>query len=77
MHDCSNCGCACYCHGDIDDCPVETIEYAYMHCTGCGCHDEDVDGFFDDDRDDGPYDSGPYESEWDWIIRAHDEHIAR
>jgi len=40
MHDCFQCGSACYCHGDIDDCQVETIEYAYDHCEGCGC-DED------------------------------------
>lgn len=47
MHDCVNCGCACYCHGDIDDCPVETIEYAYEHCTGCGCPEEleDIDDY--------------------------------
>ena len=42
MHDCSICGCACYCHGDIDDCQVETEEYAYMNCEGCGC-EEDYD----------------------------------
>jgi hypothetical protein len=42
MHDCFLCGQACYCHGDIDDCQVETVEYAYMNCEGCGCpEDED------------------------------------
>lgn len=48
MHDCSLCGCACYCHGDIDDCQVETIEYAYMHCDGCGCG-EDPHEFYEDE----------------------------
>jgi hypothetical protein len=43
MHDCSICGQACYCHGDIDDCQVETEEYAYMHCNGCGCHEDEFD----------------------------------
>ena len=40
MHDCSLCGCACYCHGDIDDCPVEDPAYAYEHCEGCGCEED-------------------------------------
>ena len=43
MHDCSVCGCACYCHGDLDDCQVETPEYAYMHCEGCGCEEYEPD----------------------------------
>lgn len=43
MHDCSMCGCACYCHGDIDDCVVETAEYSYMHCEGCGCEEDEPD----------------------------------
>jgi hypothetical protein len=84
MHDCVSCGCACYCHGDIDDCQVETIEYAYMHCEGCGCHedDEDCGGPYDDgdvygdDADlsgEAIFDYG--ESEWDWIVRVHDEWI--
>lgn len=47
MHDCVQCGCACYCHGDIDDCQVETIEYSYMHCDGCGCHEDDFDDGLD------------------------------
>jgi hypothetical protein len=33
MHTCPECGQACYCHGDIDDCEVETEEYAAAHCT--------------------------------------------
>lgn len=52
MHDCTYCGCACYCHGDIDDCQVETPEYADAHCTGCGCPEEDwfdADEPFEDD----------------------------
>lgn len=51
MHNCINCGGACYCHGDIDDCQVETEEYAYMHCTGCGCHEDDDAFELDDDED--------------------------
>lgn len=47
MHDCSKCGCACYCHGDIDDCSVEDPAYAYAACDGCGC-DEDEDWEYDD-----------------------------
>ena len=39
MHDCCICGCACYCHGDIDDCPVEHPSYSYMMCEGCGCEE--------------------------------------
>lgn len=79
MHDCSLCGCACYCHGDIDDCQVETVEYAYMHCDGCGCREDDE--FYDEDEDyhyGQPlhYDSTADESEWQWLVRAHDEHIA-
>jgi hypothetical protein len=52
MHDCAACGRACYRHGDLDDCEVETPEYAHAHCTGCGCEAEgaaDVDD--DDDRE--------------------------
>lgn len=82
MHDCSLCGCACYCHGDIDDCQVETVEYAYMHCDGCGCREDDFDDNYDDEDVDAYDPSGEaifdheYESEWDWIMRAHDEWIA-
>lgn len=54
MHDCINCGCACYCHGDIDDCQVETVEYAYDHCEGCGCAQEPDSGWPDDDPDEAP-----------------------
>lgn len=50
MHDCTGCGCACYCHGDIDDCVVETAEYSYMHCVGCGCAEDEM--FCDDGQDD-------------------------
>jgi hypothetical protein len=52
MHDCNYCGCACYCHGDIDDCPVETIEFAAEHCTGCGCEEQrlaEQDDLFEED----------------------------
>jgi hypothetical protein len=33
MHSCPECGQACYCHGDIDDCEVETEEYSSEYCT--------------------------------------------
>lgn len=51
MHDCADCGGACYCHGDIDDCQVETEEYSYMHCEGCGCDDDEdyEDDFYEDE----------------------------
>lgn len=83
MHDCSLCGCACYCHGDIDDCQVETVEYAYMHCDGCGCQDDPEEYYWSEGDEMDDYgepdhvyaDDGSYESEWDWIVRAHEEHI--
>lgn len=60
MHDCYRCGDACYCHGDIDDCPVETVEYAYEHCVGCGCEeDEEFDDDYDIDFDDMPASDEP------------------
>lgn len=59
MHDCIHCGCACYCHGDIDDCVVETVEYAYEHCEGCGCDPEPDSGWPDDERDETPTEKQP------------------
>ncbi len=62
MHDCIRCGGACYCHGDIDDCPVETVEYAYEHCISCGCSEDEEYEFFDDEPDEinpGPKDAQP------------------
>ncbi len=47
MHDCPDCGQACYCHGDIDDCVVETEAYSALHCTCCLGREER-------DDDDGP-----------------------
>ena len=35
MHCCPDCGQACYCHGDIDDCVVETEAYSAERCTCC------------------------------------------
>jgi hypothetical protein len=58
MHDCINCGCACYCHGDIDDCAVETVEYAYDHCEGCGCAQEPDGGWPDDEPESSAATSG-------------------
>lgn len=38
LHSCQNCGCACYCGGDIDDSDVGD------HCRiGCGCQEDDYD----------------------------------
>lgn len=60
MHDCYQCGGACYCHGDIDDCMVETEEYAYVHCTGCGeCADGEHPETLDDAYDGDPFDEVP------------------
>ena len=42
MHSCPECGQACYCGGDIDDCPVDTE--AEDNCEhGCGPEDDDLD----------------------------------
>lgn len=49
MHSCVACDGACYCHGDIDDCEVETPQYAWMNCTGCGCKEDGLEGFADVD----------------------------
>lgn len=46
MHACINCDGACYCHGDIDDCEVETREYSRARCIGCGC-DNEADSLWD------------------------------
>lgn len=58
MHHCPDCGQACYCHGDIDDCEVETPEYAAKHCVcafdrvnGCGAETVDHDEYVDLDDD--------------------------
>ena len=55
-HTCPDCGQDCYCHGDIDDCPVEDENYAYEHCVGCGdCgggpHDHLAFGIDDESED--------------------------
>lgn len=47
MHECPECGQACYCHGDIDDCVVETWEYSAEHCThfmepDCDANEDEV-----------------------------------
>ena len=35
MHTCPECGQACYCHGDIDDCEIESEADACVHeCEG-------------------------------------------
>ena len=39
MHYCPVCGQACFCHGDIDDCVVETEAYSSAHCL-CECEGE-------------------------------------
>lgn len=60
MHDCISCGCACYCHGDIDDCQVEHPRYSAMHCTGCGCEEDPLfDEWEHDYSDDAPAQSPP------------------
>jgi len=37
-HDCPECGQACYCNGDIDDCYIPDHE-AELACTCCICED--------------------------------------
>ena len=32
MHECPNCGSACYCGGDIDDCESDTQSGGCSHC---------------------------------------------
>lgn len=41
-HSCIDCGCSCYCGGDIDDAEVMTLEWSFDHCEGCGCEDPDA-----------------------------------
>lgn len=45
MHDCPNCGSACYCSGDIDDSPAMTENWVYANCTHCDGEDEFWDDF--------------------------------
>jgi hypothetical protein len=53
MHSCPDCGSACYCHGDIDDCVVETEAYSAMHCDHCpDDYAWDGDDEWEDDEDD-------------------------
>jgi hypothetical protein len=60
MHTCPECGQACYCSGDIDDCPVFADHDGPGWCEcrfsvwGCG-------GEREDDFDDDPPDAGPDE----------------
>ena len=42
MHECPRCGQACYCSGDIDDCPVYTEEWVAENCN-CSCEQEGED----------------------------------
>lgn len=37
MHDCINCGGACYCSGDIEDHHVGDHD-----CNGCGCDEDEA-----------------------------------
>jgi hypothetical protein len=52
-HSCPECGQACYCNGDIDDCLLDD-EAAVIACTCCpdGCDDEDFDYDVEVDLDD-------------------------
>jgi hypothetical protein len=52
-HSCPNCGSACYCHGDIEDCLLPSRE-AEAACTCCPDPDDcDDAGFWDEfDQDD-------------------------
>lgn len=52
MHECPECGCLCYCSGDIDDCPVYSEEWAWMNCIHPTT--QECDQGFEDNYD--PYD---------------------
>jgi hypothetical protein len=43
VHNCPECGCACYCNGDIDDCDVgdEEAELACTHYLKSECQQGD------------------------------------
>lgn len=47
MHDCPNCGQACYCSGDIDDCPVYLEPFLDCKCD-CEGFDPDEDDYLSD-----------------------------
>lgn len=49
MHECPECGQACHCCGDIDDCVVKTTQWVFAHCTCCEDADDECD--FDEDDD--------------------------
>ncbi len=36
MHTCPDCGQACYCGGDVDDCPSEEPDFCAHSCDGDG-----------------------------------------
>lgn len=40
MHECPECGQACYCNGDIDDCSVMSSGWVYQNCECCDDEDE-------------------------------------
>ena len=50
MHTCPDCGQACYCCGDIDDCEMNTEE-TYINCVCCLEGGSDYDGDELDDED--------------------------
>jgi len=65
MHYCPECGQACYCHGDIDDCVVETEKYSAARCThprtgDCDARDDDFWDPRDDEWDDPEEPAGAY-----------------
>lgn len=47
MHFCPECGQACYCHGDIDDCVVEDERYSAENCT-CDHEGSGLDDYGDE-----------------------------
>ena len=50
MHSCPECGQACYCGGDIDDCEMEGNEAGCVHkCDPRDFADEDYDEDMDDE----------------------------
>jgi hypothetical protein len=53
-HSCPNCGQACYCGGDVDDC-LDDFEEDVIACTHCEMGDE-YDDYeeYDDEASDAP-----------------------
>ena len=67
MHFCPDCGSACYCNGDLDDCPVYTEVWAYENCQHSQLEADECKGnpeaSFDSGDDYDPFDDDDWEQE--------------